>query len=137
MGFFSSLFGCSKQGEGSRFVTEEAFRQHLAKQMKMSPLTVAQLRKHGVTDSTMLKLEFFFYTNADSKAKGLAASLRQLGYEATAGPSASDGRVLLVTGWTTAMKIDEGTVTAWTEKMCRLGFEHDCDFDGWGTYPQQ
>ncbi len=18
--------------------------------------------------------------------------------------------------------------------MCRLGFEHDCDFDGWGTY---
>lgn len=137
MGFFGSLFGCSKPADGPRFVTEEAFRQNLAKQTKMSPMTVAQLRKHGVTDSTMLKLEFFFYTNAEAKAQGLAKALQTLGYDAKAGPSASDRRVMLVTGWTTAMKMDEGVVVAWTEKMCRLGFEHDCDFDGWGTNPQQ
>jgi regulator of RNase E activity RraB len=103
----------------------------------MSPLTLAQLRKYAVTESTMLKLEFFFYTNDDHKAQHLAAALRQLGYEVEAGPSASDQRVLAITGWTTAMQMDEGAVIAWTGRMCRLGFEHDCDFDGWGTDPQQ
>src|SRR6185369_2238875 len=108
----------SKNADGSRFVTEQAFRQHLARQIKMSPLTVAQLRKYGVTDSTTLKVEFFFYTNADLKAQGLAAALQQLGYEASSSPSASNRRVMLVTGWTTAMNMDEATVVAWTEKMC-------------------
>jgi hypothetical protein len=31
---------------------------------------------------------------------------------------------------------DDAVVT-WTQSMCRLGNEHDCDFDGWGTHPSQ
>lgn len=52
MGFFGSLFGCSK-GDGDkpqRYVSESAFRENLAKQTTMSPQTVAQLRKHAVTE---------------------------------------------------------------------------------------
>ena len=32
---------------------------------------------------------------------------------------------------------DTEAVVAWTEQMCRLGREHDCEFDGWGTNPRQ
>jgi hypothetical protein len=139
MGLFGSLFGCSKGDDGppKRYLSDQAFRQNLAKQMKMSPLTVGQLRKHGVTDNSMLKLEFFFYTDNDEKALALADALRVLDYKAESGSAARDSRLLIVTGWTTPIKMTDSEVVAWTQKMCQLGYEHDCEFDGWGTNPQQ
>ena len=141
MGFFSSLFGCSKNDEGSGekdgFVSKQSFRENLAKQAAMSPETVRQLRKHDVTDETTLKLEFFFYTDTQEKAEALAAPLRTFHYEVETGPSAGDDGLVLVTGWSLPSKMDERSVVAWTEKMCRLGFKHDCEFDGWGTNPDQ
>jgi hypothetical protein len=35
------------------------------------------------------------------------------------------------------MKMDEQTVLEWTGHMCGVGQQHDCEFDGWGTNPQQ
>jgi regulator of RNase E activity RraB len=139
VGFFGTLFGCSK-GDGDspqRYVSEPAFRENLAKQTTMSPQVIAQLRKHGVTDDASLKLEFFFYTDKDEKAQALAKALRALEYKVECGPSAGDSRLLIVTGWTTPLKMTENAVVAWAEKMCRLGYEHDCEFDGWGTNPKQ
>jgi hypothetical protein len=139
MGFFGSLFGCSK-GDGDkpqRYVTESAFREKLAKQKLMSPQTVAQLRKHGVTDQANLKLEFFFYTDKDAKGQALAKALRDLEYKVECGAAAGESRLLLVTGWTIPLKMSEDSIVTWTEKMCRLGYEHDCEFDGWGTNPSQ
>ena len=40
----------------------------------MSPQTIAELRKHGLSSSAALKLEFFFYTDAEQKAQQLAGS---------------------------------------------------------------
>lgn len=139
MGFFGSLFGCSK-GDGDnphRYVSKSAFRETLAKQTTMSPQTVAQLRKHGVTQEANLKLEFFFYTDKDAKGQSLAKSLQDLQYTVECGPAGGDARLVLVTGWTTPIKMSEEAVVAWTVKMCRLGYEHDCEFDGWGTNPSQ
>jgi hypothetical protein len=139
MGFFGSLFGCSK-GDGDkpeRYVSESVFRENLAKQTTMSPQTVAQLRKHGVTDQANLKLEFFFYTDKEAKGQALAKALGELRYQVECSPAAGDTRLVLVTGWTTPINMSEGSVVAWTEKMCRLGYEHDCEFDGWGTNPSQ
>jgi Regulator of ribonuclease activity B len=139
MGFFGSLFGCSKADgdKPRRYVSESAFRENLAKQTTTSPQTVAQLRKHGVTDIANLKLEFFFYTDKEAKGQGLAKALSDLRYQVECGPAAGDSRLVLVTGWTTPIKMSEPSVVEWTEKMCRLGYEHDCEFDGWGTNPSQ
>ena len=139
MGLFGSLFGCSK-GNGDapqRYVSDPAFRENLAKQAAMSPQTMAQLRKHGVTDEVNLKLEFFFYTDGDAKAQALAKVLKGFEYKVECGPAAEDSRLFLVTGWTTPIKMSDSAVVAWTEKMCRQGYEHDCEFDGWGTNPRQ
>jgi len=145
MGFFSSLFGCrddsDKSGDGGsgteHYLSEAAFRENMATQARMTPRTLEQLRKHGVTDDSQLALEFFFYTDTETKAAALANTLAAEGYSVKHGASASDDETLVITGWSTKMTMDELTVVDWTKRMCRLGFDHDCDFDGWGTKPNQ
>lgn len=31
--------------------------------------------------------------------------------------------------------MDTRLVVEWTKEMCRLGYSHDAEFDGWGTNP--
>ncbi len=140
MGFLDSLFGRSRgpgNGKSRRFVSDTAFHKNLAKQSEMSPQTVEQLRNYGVTDQTLLKLEFFFYTDADEKGVALGEILKSLGYQVECRASVDDCRQFLVTGWTIPVQMDVESVVAWTRTMCRLGYDHDCDFDGWGTNPEQ
>lgn len=136
-----ALAGCSRPiGESpklNRFVSQSEFESNLAKQRAMSPETVAQLRKYGVTDDSALRLEYFFYTNRESNAAGLESALKQLGYDVESGETAANDGTILVTGWTAPIKMDESSVVQWTDDMCRIGFTHDCDFDGWGTNPSQ
>ena len=103
----------------------------------MTPQTVSQLRKHDVTEESLLKLEYFFYTNTKEKAEGLAQKLADTGYTGSYDNSASDKKQFVVTGWTSRMKMDDQTVLDWTGRMCDAGQEHDCEFDGWGTHPKQ
>jgi Regulator of ribonuclease activity B len=98
MGFFGLLFGCSKSSTGSpeRYVSEAAFRENLSNQRAMDGQTIAELRKHGVTDATNLKLEFFFYTDMETKAQGLVKELQALGYKVEHKPSIGDSRAFVV-----------------------------------------
>ena len=120
-----------------RFLSEAAHREKLTRQLQMTPVTVEQLRNHGVGAERLLRLEYFFYTNAPSKADSLAQALRGQGYSPECCPSASDRRRTLVTGWSPPLLMSTDVVSAWTKEMCELGFTHDCEFDGWGTNPEQ
>lgn len=137
MGFFSTLFGSKQRGSDGPFQTTEAYARNRARQLTMTPQTVAQLRQYGVTDESQLKLEYFFYTNSKEKAAALAQALATLGYTGSYDHSASDKKQFVVTGWTSRMKMDDQTVLDWTGRMCDAGHEHDCEFDGWGTNPKQ
>ena len=46
-------------------------------------------------------------------------------------------RIRSITGWTTPLEMSANLVLDWVDQMCNLGFEHDCEFDGWGTNPEQ
>jgi regulator of ribonuclease activity B len=135
MGILTSLFGCGK-GD-SRFVSEAAFRENAAKQVAMTPETLKQLGKYGVTREKELKLEFFFYTDREENASALSKTLSGMAYSAESKPSAHDKSLFVISGWTTKMPMDESKVVDWTRRMCQLGFDHDCKFDGWGTQPEQ
>lgn len=137
MGLFSSVFGGKQGGGDGRFQSDEAYTQNRAKQLAMTPQTVAQLRNYGVTPQNLLKLEYFFYTNTQEKAAALAQKLAGLGYAGSHDHSASDQKQFVITGWTAPMSMDDQTVLEWTESMCDLGHELDCEFDGWGTNPKQ
>ncbi|NBW48798.1 MAG: hypothetical protein EBR49_01685 [Betaproteobacteria bacterium] len=132
MGIFSIFSGAPK-----KFVTQASFEKNLSGQLAMSPQTVAQLRNLNVTPEKELKLEFFFYTNTPEKAAALAAGLTSKKYEVEYGPSASNGKIQIITGWTEKIGMSDANVAGWTKEMCELGFKHDCEFDGWGTNPEQ
>ena len=136
MGFFSTLFGCDKSPKPSApFVSKSAFAENRAKQATMTPLTMEQLRSHGVTDSTMLKLEYFFYTNSKVNASALASELDARGYVGGHQVAAGDSSLFVITGWTTPMLMTDAAVVAWSEEMCDAGYKFNCEFDGWGTDP--
>lgn len=133
MGLFS-FFG----SKDSRYVSESTFKKSVVKQKEMNSQTLTQLSKYGVDDKSQLSLEFFFYTDKQDKASNLAIELKKLNYGLeTVDKSAGDPKIWVITGWTTPIKMDIGSVTNWTEKMCQIGFDNDCDFDGWGTNPDQ
>ena len=135
MGFLSMLFGC---GDGDdRFHSEADYQRNLAHQTEMTPQTVDQLRSHGVGPDSMLRLEFFFYTDTDAKASKLASVLQGLGYDVEHVEAADGNGSFLVNGWTTRLRMDTPGVVSWTREMCNIGYSHDAEFDGWGTNPEQ
>lgn len=131
------LFNLFKSSNSAQFVSEKQFEENLQNQLRMAPQTLQQLKEYKVTEDTQLKLEFFFYTNANDKASQLTEALKALGYDVDFGEAARDKKLLIVTGWTVKIKMDELTVLKWTEDMTRLGYKYDAEFDGWGTNPQQ
>lgn len=138
MGILSFLFGASSaSGQEAPFVTEAAFQSNLDRQTAMTPETVQQLREYGVTPESELRLEYFFYTNTEAKARALAAELEAKEYSVEFGPSAADSAQIVITGWTTPLTMDTEGVVAWSAEMTRLGYKYDCEFDGWGTNPSQ
>ena len=130
------IFDFFKKRPG-RFLQEADHQRNLTNQLNTTPQIVSQLRLYDVTAETPLKLEFFFYTNAPEKALALASRLKALGYTAETGRSGYDKRIRSITGWTTPLEMSANLVLDWVDQMCNLGFEHDCEFDGWGTDPEQ
>ena len=132
MGLFNFFKG------SNRFVTDKQYSDNTAKQKGMNTQTLSQLSKYGITDTSDLKLEFFFYTDEQNKASNLAIELKKLNYQIDkVDTAANDKKQWVINGWTTKMKMDLQTVTNWTAQMCKLGYDNDCDFDGWGTLPDQ
>lgn len=134
MGLFDFLKPKSNNGQ---FVSEAEYNNNRDKQMQMTPETLEQLRNLGVTADKELKLEYFFYTNTAEKAKQLATEIENLNYTVQHGVSSGDKNLFIVTGWTTKMKMSDEVVKQWTKQMCELGYKYDCEFDGWGTEPDQ
>jgi len=134
MGLFDFLKLKAKSGQ---FVSETAFNINRDKQMQMTPQTLDKLRNLNVTADKELKLEYFFYTNTADKAEQLATQIAKLNYTVQHGVSGGDKKQFIVTGWTTKMKMAEQVVKQWTKQMCELGYKFDCEFDGWGTDPNQ
>lgn len=133
MGLFN-IFG----NKDDRYINESTFKKTVQKQEEMNAQTLTQLNKYAVGDNSELSLEFFFYTDKQDKASNLAIELKQLKYSIeSVDKSAGDPKLWTVTGWTTPMQMDINSVTKWTEQMCKLGYENDCEFDGWGTNPDQ
>jgi hypothetical protein len=130
MGFFSKK-------EPARYLTSKAYERARASQIAMSPQTVAQLFGIGVPPGTPLRLEYFFYTDRDEKGEALNLALLEKGYSSECVPAADGSPTYCITGWSTPVRVEVQDVVLWTDSMLSLGYEHDCEFDGWGTTPDQ
>lgn len=122
---------------GEPFVRRRKYIENQKMQIQLAPEVLNHLRDYGLSDDKELKLEFFFYSKTQVNADALAHELTELKYEVETGKSAGSEKLILVTGWTVKMKMDDNTIQHWTEEMCDLGYRFDCKFDGWGTTPDQ
>lgn len=120
-----------------KFISEPEFLKSLKTQLDMSPQTVAVLRGYGVSADDSLRLQFFFVTDAESKAAALASALAEKGYSVEYGISGNYKNKYLGTAWFIPIRMDEPVIVEWTKNMCELAYKHDCEFDGWETSPDQ
>lgn len=116
-----------------KYVAEEAFETNLANQPRNSRAVLAQLRQLNVTDQSTCELEFFFYTDKEEKAADLNAALMAMGYSSAYELSTYKRKQFIITGSTGKIEMSAESVSSWAEAMCRVGYKHDCEFDGWGT----
>jgi hypothetical protein len=124
-------------GARKQFVSEEKLEESVERQTKLVPVTLETLRHLEDKPSDFLRLEFFFYTNTAAKAKEFSDFLKKKNYSAEYGKSAGTSNSFLITGWTDKISMQEKDVVAWAQEMCELGYQYDCEFDGWGTTPDQ
>ena len=134
MGLFDFFKSKSKSG---KFVTESVLKKIRRTQGEMTPLTLNQLREINIGPTDELKLEYFFYTNTAEKAENFALEISKLDYSVKYDESAGDKGPFSITGWSTKMKMSNIVITNWTREMSKLGYKFDCEFDGWGTNPNQ
>jgi tetratricopeptide (TPR) repeat protein len=118
-----------------RFITVSKHKLNVDKRSLIDKQILHELSLSGITDDSELKIEYLFYTDTKENAEKLNINLKEKQYD-TADIKEFDNH-WVVSGWTSKMKMDIMTVTSWTIEMCEIGFQHDCEFDGWGTYPNQ
>ena len=116
-----------------QYVSEQEFREKLDMQRFLNAQVLQVFKKKGGVSEKQAPVEFFFYTDEEDKASNLAIELNKLGYEVySIDRLALDGK-WSVTGRTQLMKMTTRTITKWSKQMVELGYQNDCDFDGWGT----
>lgn len=99
-------------------------------------ITNKYLKTFGQT-AELWKFEYFFYTDTTEKAAALLKELESYGYSGSFQNASGNNGMFLINGWTNEIPLSDEGVIKWAEMMCDTGFRFDCEFDGWGTTPQQ
>ena len=110
----------------------------LESQLAMNRQTWQALQDHGVTESSRVRLDFFYVALGEQQANALARFLQdETDYEVAV---ASQGGGLLkkkawaVNGSTQETEVSLSILDRWVEWMVTAGEENGgCEFDGWGA----
>lgn len=102
---------------------------------KLANARVIELMHHyGPTHHSVCPVEFFFYSNREDDAANLAIDLHKLGYQVYSVNEPNDHcDKWSVVGLTDKISLEENSLNAWTDRMEKLGEEHNSLFDGWGA----
>lgn len=112
------------------------YQANKKKQLQMIPATLEELRKVGITSNQKLQLEYFFYCYSEKKAEELISALKN-DFKYNIAPTKKIQNVFIVNGWTIKIKMEIENIENWITKMCDLSLKYDCEFNGWGTIPDQ
>lgn len=109
----------------------------LAHQLEMNRVTWAELQKHGVTEETDLRLDFFYFAPGQHQAEALAQAIRtRTDYDVGAG-AVKHGllgrKTWTVNGMTQPTAVSLTVLDEWVTRMVEWGNAHSCEFDGWGA----
>jgi hypothetical protein len=103
----------------------------LARQIDFTRATWKRLVSHGVTASTLLRLDFFYECPSRERAKELEGLLvGETDYDVH---TVAHEDAWLVRGTTQPTTVTLAILEQWVDWMVAAGLQVDCTFDGWGT----
>lgn len=118
---------CSSESENV-----STYESLLSQQMAFNEATWARLQDLGVTQSTMLRLDFAYEAPSESAALALRATIA-----GTADYDLSveflDASTWTLFGSTQPTMVSLEILNQWVDWMITAGLQHQCAFDGWGT----
>jgi regulator of RNase E activity RraB len=114
-------------------LTEESYRLNLARQLAMNEKTWARLLELGITGETEVQLDFLYYASNEAAAALQAFLKDETDYEVDVHPETGSSGQWIISGRTQKTTISKEILDQWVEWMVAAGFEHQCEFDGWGT----
>ena len=127
----------SKSKKTGRFLSEQEAKDDLVPGQIASNYPLLEvLRQHSVSESDQLKLEFAFFTDDIDKAENLKKAL-SVRADYSVDELRRVKKLWRLTGWSNKIKMDIDSINHWTFDMCKIGFDSDCKFDGWGTFPEE
>lgn len=129
MGLFSQIFGSDRPDGIFRSET-----QHLTNKVDQTERNrdrILSLRADGIGKKDRRLLEVYFITNTKKKAQSLISELSQIRYECRwSRPEERNGEYLIA-GRTCELRMDDESISEWTNLMCELAATQDCEFEHW------
>lgn len=113
----------------AKFVSEKDFKENISSQDHKTSHVMNLMWEFNLTNDRKSKIEFFFYGDTKEKAEQLATELEKLNYEVFI---YKQGKRFSISGLTLKMNIEDEMINYWSKHMCQIGYEFDCEFDGWG-----
>jgi hypothetical protein len=109
----------------------------LARQLAMNAQTWRALQEHGVNETSMINLDFFYTPSGQTEAEQLASFLREdtdYDVEVVSQKRGLFGNGFSVIGKTKPTGVSLEILNDWVRWMVIAGAENGpCEFDGWGA----
>ncbi len=115
-----------------RFFSKPDYEETIIIQKALNKNLLKLFHSYGIAKK-LQSVEFFFYTNTLDKANNLAIQLSLAGYEIYSVSESTYENTYSIIGCTPPIKMDNESLTGWSEERCKPGYDNDCKFDGWGT----
>lgn len=120
-----------KRKRKKQFVFELDFATNRARQSHLAIETLVRLRESDIEEDDELKVDYVFYADTAEKAATLAKELQHLNYAVQQEVIVNNKKLHRVKGQTTPIKMMHEVLRKWAVDMCDLGYQYDCDFEGW------
>lgn len=107
------------------------YEDNIEHQLRMLDVTWRVFEEHGVTGESELILGFVYLAPNKKSANSLNASLEN--YDSSIRTEGILKKEWYVDGCTHPTKVSKEILSQWLEFMVALGWEHGCEFDGFGA----
>ena len=113
---------------------KDDYQHLLAKHLARNEEVWLALQDCGISDKTVLQLDFQYFASSEECAQQLISFLRaETDYSVELRLDFSPEGMWLIAGHTQKTTVSKEVLDHWVEGMAATGFAHGCVFDGWAA----
>ena len=108
-----------------------AYEDNIEHQLRMLDVTWEAFEENGVKEDTELVLDFVYLAPNKESANSLNSALEN--YDSSVRSEGMLKKKWFVDGNSHPTTVSKNTLAQWLDFMIALGWEHNCEFDGFGA----